>query len=108
VEITELVIVLNTPAAVDAFAKGGGALSITAGPVGRAAEGSVGLQAAMYSYSRTQGFFAGVSLEGTVLSTRDQMNAAYYGKPVETREILVGKVQPPAGAERLVAALSKY
>src|SRR6478736_1650579 len=54
VEITEFVIVLNTPAAVEAFAKQGNAtlggnLSVSAGPVGRTAEGSVALQSAMYS-----------------------------------------------------------
>jgi lipid-binding SYLF domain-containing protein len=112
-EVTEFVIVLNTPAAVDAFAKQGnftlgGNLSVAAGPVGRAAEASVGLQAAMYTYSRSQGLFAGVSLEGTGIATRDQVNAAYYGRPVTAEEILSGKVQPPAGARRLLAALSKY
>src|SRR2546421_6731351 len=50
VEITEFVIILNTPAAVEAFAKQanvtlGGNLSIAAGPVGRAAEAGVALQA---------------------------------------------------------------
>lgn len=113
VEISELVIVLNTPAAVDAFAKGGnvtlgGALGAAAGPVGRSAEGSVALQAAMYSYSRTQGLFAGISLEGTVIGTRDEVNAAYYGRPVEARDILAGKVRPPASAQRLLAVLAKY
>ncbi len=113
VEITEFVIVLNTPAAVDAFAKQGnvtlgGNLSVAAGPVGRAAEASVGLQSAVYSYSRSQGLFAGVSLEGTGLGTRDDANAAYYGKPVTAGEILSGKVQPPAGSRNLLAALSKY
>ena len=113
VEISELVIVLNTPAAVDAFAKGGnvtlgGALGVAAGPIGRSAEGGVSLQAAMYSYSRTQGLFAGISLEGTVIGTRDQVNEAYYGKPVEARDILAGKVRPPASAQRLLAVLAKY
>jgi lipid-binding SYLF domain-containing protein len=113
VEISELVIVLNTPAAVDAFAKGGnvtlgGALGVAAGPVGRSAEGGVTLQAAMYSYSRTQGLFAGISLEGTVIGTRDQVNEAYYGMPVEARDILAGKVRPPASAQRLLAVLAKY
>jgi lipid-binding SYLF domain-containing protein len=113
VEISELVIVLNTPAAVEAFAKEGnvtlgGALGVAAGPVGRSAEGGVSLQAAMYSYSRTQGLFAGISLEGTVIGTRDEVNAAYYGKPVEARDILAGKVRPPASAQRLLAVLAKY
>ena len=113
VDVTEFVIVLNTPAAVEAFAKQGNAtiggnLSAAAGPVGRSAEAGVGLQAATYSYSRSQGLFAGVSLEGTGISTRDEANAAYYGKPVTAGEILSGRVQPPASTRNLLAALSKY
>jgi SH3 domain-containing YSC84-like protein 1 len=113
VQISELVIVLNTPAAVDAFSKGGnvtlgGALSVAAGPVGRDAEGSLTLGAAMYTYSRSQGLFAGVSLEGTVIGTRDEANAEYYGKPVIATDILSGKVPPPDGAKKLVQVLSKY
>jgi len=112
-KITEFVIVLNTDKAVDAFAKGGnvtlgGALSIAAGPVGRAAEASVAIQAAMYTYSRSQGIFAGVSLEGTVIGARTEANREYYGKPVKAKEILAGKVKPPAGAQKLLKELSKY
>jgi len=113
VEITEFVIVLNTPAAVEAYAKQGnvtlgGNLSVAAGPVGRAAEAGVALQAAMYTYSRSQGLFAGISLEGTGIGTRDDANAAYYGRPVTAGDIVSGSVQPPAGARNLMAVLSKY
>src|SRR6266436_2839561 len=97
-QVSELVIVLNTPEAVNAFSKGGnvtlgGALSVAAGPVGRDAEASLTLGAAIYTYSRSQGLFAGVSLEGTVIATRDEANAEYYGKPVEAKDILSGKVE---------------
>ena len=113
VEVSELVIVLNTPEAVNAFAKGGNVtlgagMSIAAGPVGRTAEGSVALQAVMYTYSRSQGAFAGVSLEGTVIATRDDANAEFYGKQVTATDILSGKVTPPKGAEPLLKVLSKY
>lgn len=113
VEITEFVIVLNTPAAVDAFAKGGnvtlgGNLSVAAGPVGRSAEGSVAVGAAMYSYSRSQGLFAGISLEGTVIGTRDELNRDYYGDSSSATQILTGRVRPPAGAQRLISTLSRY
>jgi lipid-binding SYLF domain-containing protein len=112
-EVSEFVIVLNTPAAVDAFAKGGnvtlgGNLTVAAGPVGRSAEGNVALQAAMYSYSRSQGLFAGISLEGTVVGTRDELNEAYYGQRVAARDILAGAVRPPARAQRLLSVLTKY
>ena len=113
VDITEFVMILNTPAAVEAFSKQtnvtlGGNMSISAGPVGRSVEASVALQSAIYSYSRSQGLFAGVSLEGTVVSVKDDYNQAYYGKPVTAQEILSGKVQAPAGARNLLQILSKY
>jgi SH3 domain-containing YSC84-like protein 1 len=87
VEITEFVIVLTTQEAVDAFAKEGNVtlganLSAAVGPVGRTAEANVAFQAAMYTYSISQGLFAGVSLEGAVIATRDDANAEYYGKAV--------------------------
>jgi SH3 domain-containing YSC84-like protein 1 len=113
VDVTEFVMILNTPAAVEAFSKQGnvtlgGNLGVSAGPVGRSAEAAVSLQSAIYSYSRSQGFFAGVSLEGTVVSVKDEYNQAYYGKPVTAQEILSGKVQPPAGARNLLQELSEY
>ena len=113
VDITEFVMILNTPAAVDAFSKSanvtlGGNLSVSAGPIGRSAEGSVALGSAIYSYSRSQGFFAGVSLEGTVISAKNEKNQAYYGKPVTAQEILSGNVPPHAGARNLLQELSKY
>jgi lipid-binding SYLF domain-containing protein len=112
-EVAELVIVLNTREAVNASAKGGNvtlgsALGVAAGPVGRTAEAGVAVGAAIYTYSRSQGLFAGVSLEGTVIAARDRVNAAYYGESVDPREILAGRVQPPASAQKLLAALSKY
>jgi hypothetical protein len=39
-------------------------------------------------------------------ATRDEANAEYYGKPVEAKDILSGKVQPPAGAKKLLQVLS--
>jgi lipid-binding SYLF domain-containing protein len=112
-EVSELVIVLNTAEAVNAFARGGnvtlgGALGVAAGPVGRTAEAGVAVGAAMYTYSRSQGLFAGVSLEGTGIGTRHRINTAYYGEPVTPQEILSGRIQPPAGARKLLDVLSKY
>jgi lipid-binding SYLF domain-containing protein len=113
VEITEFVIVLNTQDAVNAFSKGGNVtlganLSAAVGPVGRTAEANVALQAAMYTYTISQGLFAGVWLECTVIATRDEANAEYYGKPVAAKDILAGKVKPPAAEQKLLQVLSKY
>jgi SH3 domain-containing YSC84-like protein 1 len=111
-EVTECVMVLNTDEAVKAFSRDvnvtlGGDLSVAAGPIGRHAEAAITPVAAIYTYSRSQGLFAGVSLEGTVISTRNDANAEYYGRRVTPEEILSGKVPPPPGAARLVQVLAR-
>lgn len=63
---------------------------------------------AVYTYSRAQGPFAGVSLEGTVIAARNDANKAYYGREVTPKEILAGKVTPPKGADTLRRVLEKY
>ena len=111
-EVTEFVMILNTDAAVQAFSHDvnitlGGDISVAAGPIGRNAEAAITPIAAVYTYSRSQGLFAGVSLEGTVIGTRNDANAEYYGRRVIPEEILSGKVPPPSGATRLVQVLTR-
>jgi SH3 domain-containing YSC84-like protein 1 len=110
-EVTEFVMVLNTAEAVKAFSRDvnitlGGDISVAAGPIGRHAAAAVTPVAAIYTYSRTQGLFAGISLEGTVIGTRNDANTEYYGRPVTPEEILSGKVAPPAGAKRMLQVLA--
>jgi SH3 domain-containing YSC84-like protein 1 len=111
-EVTDFVIVLNNEAALRAFSRGGNVtlgvdVSAAAGPVGRTAEGDVAPRAAVYTYSRSKGLFAGVSLEGAVLGTRKEANARYYRRPVSAYDILHGRVVAPAGAANLRAALGR-
>jgi len=111
-EVTEFVMILNTDAAVQAFSRDvnvtlGGDISVAAGPIGRNAEIGVTPVAAIYTYSRSQGLFAGVSLEGTIIGTRNDTNAKYYGRRVTPEEILSGKVPAPPGAMRLVQVLTR-
>ncbi|HSD11269.1 MAG TPA: YSC84-related protein, partial [Candidatus Binatia bacterium] len=85
----------------------GADISVAAGPVGRAAGAGVTPLAAVYTYSRNQGLFAGVSLDGTVIVARNDANKEYYGRTVTPEEILTGRVQPPPGAEKLIAELNR-
>jgi SH3 domain-containing YSC84-like protein 1 len=112
-EVTEYVMVLNTNDAVKAFSRGGnvtlgGDLSVAAGPVGRTASAAVTPVAAIYSYSRSQGLFAGVSVTGTVIVARNGANKEYYGRKVTPEEILSGQVKPPASARKLQEELAKF
>ncbi|MEP6699207.1 MAG: YSC84-related protein [Verrucomicrobiota bacterium] len=111
-QITEFVFVLNTNAAVRAFSRDGNVtvgadVSAAAGPVGRDLQAGVTPTAAIYTYSRTQGLFAGASLEGAVIATQKTANARYYGQPVSARAILSGSVPPPPGTGRLRAMLGR-
>ncbi|KAF0436576.1 DUF500-domain-containing protein [Gigaspora margarita] len=114
-EITDFVIVLNSKAAVKSFMHGGnvtlgGNLSVAAGPIGRNAEGagsvSLGHVAAVFSYSKTKGLFAGVSIEGSVIIERKDANAKLYHRKVTAKELLSGQVPPPPQADVLYRALN--
>jgi SH3 domain-containing YSC84-like protein 1 len=88
----------------------GGDASVAAGPVGRtaSAETDIVMQAEILSYSRAQGLFAGISLEGSTMRSDDGGNKALYGKELSAREIVrEGKVAPPASAQALLALLGK-
>ena len=111
-QITEFVFVLNTDAAVRSFSRDGnvtigGDVSAAAGPVGRDLQAGVTPSAAIYTYSRSQGLFAGVSLQGAVVATQKTANARYYRHAVSARQILSGHVSPPAGASVLLRALGR-
>ncbi len=111
-QVTDFVIVLNNDSAVQAFSRRGNVtigadVSAAAGPVGRTAESAVAPTAAVYTYSKSKGLFAGVSLEGAVIGTQRDSNFRYYGRPVRADEILKGWVAPPPGAARLRSALGR-
>jgi lipid-binding SYLF domain-containing protein len=107
-DITDFVVVLNSEDAVRAFSIGGnvtigGNISASAGPIGTggSVRASLAHPAPMFSYSKSKGLFAGVSLEGTVLIERKDANRDFYGSPVPARDILGGRVPPPEVASRL-------
>jgi lipid-binding SYLF domain-containing protein len=88
----------------------GGEASAAAGPVGRNASANTDLlmQAEILSYSRVQGLFAGISLEGSTLRPDDDASADVYGRKVTAREIVLGgRTETPASGRHLVSVLQK-
>jgi lipid-binding SYLF domain-containing protein len=69
----------------------GGDIAVTAGPVGRHAELGVDilLQGDMYSYSRSQGLFGGISLKGTIIKQNVAYNEEYYDAKLTPEEIMI-------------------
>ena len=88
----------------------GGEGSVAAGPVGRTATAQTDAQmhADILSWSRSQGLFAGVALEGATLREDLDDNATLYGKRLGSREIVTGSVRAPRSADRLIALLNRY
>ena len=79
--------------------------SVAAGPVGRTATAQTDAQmhADILSWSRSQGLFAGVALEGATLRQDLDDNATLYGKKLENRDIVTKGVRAPKAAAKLLA-----
>lgn len=113
-ELTDFVFILNTDDAVKSFSEFGtitlgGNVSVAAGPLGRnaeaAASASLGGVAAVFSYSKTKGMFAGVSVEGSIIIERREANRKIYGDKCKSKMILTGRVRAPAAADPLFRVL---
>ncbi|PHZ15375.1 DUF500-domain-containing protein [Rhizopus microsporus ATCC 52813] len=111
-DITDFVLILNSDEAVRAFSQGGnltlgGNLSVSAGPIGAGGEASITGDirdkkvAPVFSYTKSKGLFAGMSIEGTGLIELQKANAKFYGRPIRANAILKGEIQPPVEAKVL-------
>ena len=77
----------------------GGDVGVAAGPLGRRAEAATDAQvkASIYSYSMAKGLFAGVSLEGSVISISVKRNQEYWGDKITAKDAL----QKPANDKKI-------
>lgn len=113
-DITHYLVVLTTTDAVDSLLSGtvqlGAEMDVAVGPMGRGATSQVSASNnnwavhPAYSYAHSQGLFAGVSLEGSILKARDDVNVKFYGiQNLVAEQVL--DLPPPKAAEPLYSAL---
>ena len=115
VQSTDVVLVLMSRNSVEGIADGkvtlGADAAVAAGPVGRSAAATTdaSFNAQVLSYSRSEGMFAGVALDGSVLSIDDRANASAYGTAdIRASQILEGQVATtPEAAMQFKAALER-
>lgn len=115
VQSTELVLVLMSRQSVEGIAGGkvtlGADASVAAGPIGRSATAATDatFKAQVLGYARNEGLFAGVALDGSVISIDDDSNASAYGvSGILPSQILEGRVaNPPPAALEFTAALTR-
>ncbi|CAH0485127.1 unnamed protein product [Peronospora farinosa] len=114
-EIVEVMIILGSPAAVEVFHSPqvnlGAGLDVAVGPYGRSAAAAAAISSsglnANYSYSMSKGLYAGISLLGSVIAARNDLNRKFYGQDLEASALLSGTVGQPVAARALYEALNK-
>jgi lipid-binding SYLF domain-containing protein len=120
VQSTDVVLVFKTRKSLDRILAGkgkvtlGGDVGVAAGPVGLQAEAGTDaqLKAEIYSYSRSRGLFAGVSVAGAVLHADAATNQAFqqgarpeavaWVERIKTQLAIMASPQPPAGVPVIV------
>jgi lipid-binding SYLF domain-containing protein len=114
VEAADVIMVFTTRRGIEGLSGGkvtiGVDLAGAVGPVGRHMSGAtdLGFSAEVYSYSRAQGLFAGVAVDGTSMSVDHGANARFYGQDgLLASEIFAGKTRSPASATALVGAVDR-
>ncbi|XP_022927459.1 uncharacterized protein LOC111434279 isoform X1 [Cucurbita moschata] len=115
-ELTDFIIVLRTSEAVNAFSGNmhlavGAGVSAAVGVIGRTAEADIragdGGFGSCYTYSSSKGAFVGCSLKGSIVTTRTQENARFYGnQSISATDILLGSLPRPPAAATLYRALA--
>jgi lipid-binding SYLF domain-containing protein len=88
----------------------GGDAAAAAGPVGRNAQAGTDwkLNAEFLTYSRSKGLFAGIDLDGTVLSQNADDTRTFYGADIPFQTVLKGNQVVPAAAKPFVRTVAKY
>lgn len=91
----DLVLVFKNRETLENIGKGsftlGGDISVAAGPVGRSSSASTDykLEAEVYSYSRSKGLFAGISLNGLAIDIDEKGNEAFYRNDMDAKELFL-------------------
>ena len=112
IQSTDIVLVFTSPKGIEGINGGkvtlGAGASVAAGPVGRDASAGTTFNAEVYSYSRNRGLFAGIAVDGSVLSIDDGADASFYKKPgIASGDILSGSItSDDEAARRFLSAVS--
>jgi lipid-binding SYLF domain-containing protein len=113
-QATDLVLIAMNERGLQAMLKNkfklGADAAASAGPVGRNAQAGTDwkLSAEFLTYSRSKGLFAGIDLDGTVLSQNQDDTRALYGADIGFDQILSGKQPTPVEARPFVRTVAKY
>ena len=105
VQSSDIVLVFRSERGLESIVNGkftlGADAGVAAGPVGRSASAATDgqMKAEIWSWSRARGLFAGVALDGAVLSIDDAADEAVYGRDTTPRMVFESRApQAPSAA----------
>ena len=105
VQSADVILVFRSDRGLDSIVNGkitlGADAGVAAGPVGRNAAAATDgeFKAEIWSWSRARGLFAGIALDGAVLSIDNGANRSAYGHDVTPRKVFEGRAaQAPSAA----------
>ena len=108
-EASEIIVMVMTQKGIDSLyassIKLGGDVSIAIGPVGSGAKSDI--LADFISFARSEGLYAGLNLEGSVLKVRDSLNHAYYKTEVSPVQIILERKVSNKNSDILRETLKK-
>ncbi len=93
VESVDLILIFKHRSTLDKIGNGsftlGGDISVAAGPFGRSSSASTDykLEAEVYSYSRSKGLFAGISLGGSAIDIDEKAIKAFYNEDINAKDL---------------------
>ncbi len=97
-------------ALLDSQFKLGADASVAIATIGVGIQGSTtaALNADIVAYAATRGLFAGVSIDGSLISTKSDWNQIYYGKPMGAQQLVISNEGANPGADPLREMLSRF
>jgi lipid-binding SYLF domain-containing protein len=110
----DLILVIRHKSVLTDIEKGnftiGGDISAAAGPVNRnkSATTDYKLEAEIYSYSRSRGLFAGISLNGSGLNIDNNADANFYGNDDTSKEIFAASKDDSDAVSGLKESLKAF
>jgi len=117
IQSADIILVFKRKKSIESITEGkitlGADAAVAVGPLGRRAEVSTDIEfeAEIYSYSKSRGLFAGISVEGSAIQIDEDANANFYDLDyLSAHDILFGgkRLNVPAVAKKLKETLTEY
>ena len=113
IQSVDLVLIFKHAKTLENIGKGsftlGGDVSVTVGPEGRNSSASTDykMEAEVYSYSRSKGLFAGISLAGSAIAIDEKANNSFYNNEQDAKELFSNSTENTSASVKKMKSVLK-